>query len=89
MATLAAELEKAQRSLAEAKRLDTGGDEVSEAVRTAERAVETLSGAVQAAHRDAAAAGETAQAELEAARIKIYLIFVGCKIIISSNLILK
>ena len=68
MATLAAELEKAQKTLAEAKRLDTGsGGEVSDAVRTAELVVETLRTATQAAHRDTAAADETARAELEAA----------------------
>ena len=67
MATLAAELEKAQKTLAEAKRLDTGsGGEVSDAVRTAELVVEALRTATQAAHRDAAVADETARAELEA-----------------------
>ena len=69
MATLAAELDKAQRTLTAAQCLDTTGEgEVSDAVRKAQLTVEALSTAAQAAHRDAAAAEEMAQAALEAAR---------------------
>ena len=69
MASLTTELDKAQKTLIAARRLDTTGEgEVSDAVREAQLTVEALSTAVQAAYRDAAAAGETALAELKAVR---------------------
>ena len=69
MATLGTELEKAQKTLAEARNLDTSGEgEESEEVFKARLFVEALSTAVQAAHRDTAAAAEAARAELEATR---------------------
>ena len=69
MATLGTELEKAQKTLAEALRLDTSGEgEESEEVFKARLFVEALRTAVQAAHRDTAAAAEAARAQLEATR---------------------
>ena len=69
MATLGTELEKAQKTLAEARNLDTSdAGEESEEVFKARLFVEALSTAVQAAHRDTAAAAEAARAELEATR---------------------
>ena len=52
MATLGTELEKAQKTLAEALRLDTSGEgEVSDAVYKARLTVEALNTAVQATPR--------------------------------------
>ena len=62
MATLGTELEKAQKTLAEARNLDTSDEgEESEEVFKARLFVEALSTAVQAAHRDTAAAAEAAR----------------------------
>ena len=53
MATLGTELEKAQKTLAEALRLDTSGEgEESEEVFKARLFVEALRTAMQAAHHD-------------------------------------
>ena len=62
---LKAEMEKAQKALAAAEDLDITGDgEVSREVREAQLRVEALGAAAQAAHHDAAAAEQRAQAAL-------------------------
>ena len=64
---LKAEMEKAQKALAAAEDLDITGDgEVSREVREAQLRVEALGAAAQAAHHDAAAAEQRAQAALAA-----------------------
>ena len=66
---LKAEIEKAQKTLAAAQGLDiTGEGEVSDEVREAQLRVDALVAAAQAAHHDAAAAEQRAQAALEEAR---------------------